>query len=149
MKNIMLVALLFCFVPSYAKAPIPEALLNAKTAVVKNDAALEKDFARFCEALKEWGRFELVPDRASADIVIWLSVDIKTRNVEIPSIGGGMGSVQSQQVLINRIRILNARDDTVLWTDDTSVDSKDPKQLISKIKSKLKKKQDADQAARN
>jgi hypothetical protein len=140
MRRMMLAFFLFCFIQAYAKDPIPEVLLNAKAAIVKNDAALDKDFAKFCDALKEWGRFELVQDRTSADIIIWLSVDIKTRNVQVPSIGGGMGSVQSQQVLINRIRILNAKDDTPLWSDETSVESKDPKHLVANLKNKMKKK---------
>jgi hypothetical protein len=126
MRRMMLVTILFCFTQTYAKEPISEVLLNAKTSIVKNDGALDKDFAKFCEVLKEWGRFEFVQERASADIIIWLAPDIKTRNVQIPSVGGGMGSVQSQQVIINTIRILNATDDTLLWSDATSVESKDP-----------------------
>jgi hypothetical protein len=126
MRRMMLVIILFCFTQTYAKEPISEVLLNAKTSIVKNDGALDKDFAKFCEVLKEWGRFEFVQERASADIIIWLAPDIKTRNVQIPSVGGGMGSVQSQQVIINTIRILNATDDTLLWSDATSVESKDP-----------------------
>lgn len=140
MKRMMFAFFLFCFIPTYAKTTIPETLLNAKTAIVKNQGALEKDFVKLCDALKKWGRFEFVEDRANADIIIQFSADIKTRNVQIPSIGSGMGSVQSQQVLVNCIRILNAKDNTSLWSDETSVESNDPRQLIAKLKSKLKKK---------
>ena len=136
----MFAVLLLCFAQAYAKTPIPEVLLNAKTAIVKNDRALAKDFAKFCDALKAWGRFEIVEERGKADIIIWLSADIKTRNVQVPNIGGGMGGVQSQQVLVNSIRILDARDDTSLWTDETSVESSEPKHLVNKLKNKLKKK---------
>jgi hypothetical protein len=136
----MFAVLLFCFTQIYAKSPISEVILNAKTAIVINDRATQKDFDKFNEALKEWGRFEFVQDRASADIIITLSADIKTRNIQIPNVGGGYGGVQSQPVLVNSIRILNAKDDTPLWSDETSVESNDPKHLIANLKNKMKKK---------
>ena len=63
MRRMMFTAFLFCFIQTYAKTPIPEALLNAKTAVVINEGAEGKDFDKFCKRLKEWGRFELVQDQ--------------------------------------------------------------------------------------
>jgi hypothetical protein len=138
MKRVVFALFLFCCTQGYAKTPIPDALLNAKKAIVRNDRALEKDFLKLVDALKKWGRFELVQDRASADIIILLSANLKTRNVEMPDIGGGMGSVQSQEVLVNHISILNATDYSQLWSDDTSVESNEPKDLVARLKSKLK-----------
>ncbi len=71
MRRMIFVAFLFCFIQAYAKTPpIPESLLNAKTAYVVNRGASVKDFERLCSLLKEWGRFELVQDPKSADIII-------------------------------------------------------------------------------
>jgi hypothetical protein len=137
MRRMMLAVFLFCFIPTFAKTPMPEALLNAKTAFVNNIGTEDKDFTKFCDALKKWGRFELVQDRMSADIVIKLYAEVKTRTIELPGIGGG---VQSEKVLVNCIRIVNARDDIQLWFDETSGDSKDPKQLVDKLKNKMKQK---------
>jgi hypothetical protein len=132
----MFAVFLFCFIQSYAKPPIPEALWNAKTAVVKNGGADSKDFTKFCDALKEWGRFEFVQDKRKADIVITLSTGVGNRNMERPD-GGG---VISLEVLINYIRIIDARDDTMLWSDETEGGDKNPKLLVSYLKSKMKKK---------
>jgi hypothetical protein len=145
MRKMTFAVFLFCFIQTYAKTPIPEALLNAKTAVVNNAGAEDKDFARFCEALKEWGRFEFVQDRGKADIVITLSADIQNRNIQIPNTTAGAGGVfaggvRSQPVIINLINIINARDNTPLWSDETSVDSKDPKRLVANLKNRMKKK---------
>jgi hypothetical protein len=141
MRRMLPVVFLFCFIPTYAKTPIPEALLNAKTAIVENSGAEAKDFARFCEVLKEWGRFEIVQNRAKADIVITLSAGVENRNIQMPNAGGGMaGGVVSQDVLINYIHIANLADNAPLWSDKTPGDSKDPKILVSNLKNKMKKK---------
>jgi hypothetical protein len=138
MRRMIFVAFLFCFFQAYAKSPpIPEALLNAKTAVVANEGADVKDFDKLCKRLKEWGRFELVQDQKSADIVIKIHTRLEDRVVEMPGAGGGVNTVQ---VLINYLRILNARNGAELWSDKTSGDSKDPKQLVNKLKNRMKKK---------
>ena len=139
MRRMMFAVFLFCFIQAYAKDPeIPEALLNAKIAYVQRSGASEKDFTKLCEALKKWGRFELVQERKNSDITIMLSSTVETRSMERPGASGGMMS--NVQVLINHIRIMDARNDTLLWTDETSVYEKDPKILVSKLKSKMKKK---------
>lgn len=135
----MFAVFLFCFIQAYAKDPdIPEALWNAKTAYVQNSGATEKDYTKLCEALKKWGRFELVQDKRSADIYIMLSSTVETQRMERPGVGGGMMS--NVQVIINHIRILNVQDDAPLWTDQSSAYDRDPKILVSKLKSKMKKK---------
>jgi hypothetical protein len=53
--------------------PVPEALLNAKTAFIENAGALDKDFEKFRTKLMKWGRFTVVQNRSSADIIISLS----------------------------------------------------------------------------
>jgi len=137
MRRIMLAFILLCFVQAYAKDPIPEALLNAKTALVKNGGASEKDFNKLNESLKKWGRFELVEDRKSADIVITLSTGLGIRNMERP---GGSGAVQSLQVQVNYLSITSARDDSKLWNDETPGYEKNPDILVSSLKRKLKNK---------
>lgn len=141
MKRVLFAAFLFCFISAYAKKEeIPEELMNAKTAIVGNSGAEAKDFTKLCKLLKEWGRFELVEEQEKADIVITISTRLETRTVRMPSVSGGIGGLNSQQVLISTLRIMNARNGAELWTDETVTQSKDPKQFVSKLKSKLKKK---------
>jgi hypothetical protein len=140
MRRMMFAVALFCFIQTYAKTPIPEALLNAKTAVVRNDGATDKDFDKFCKLLKEWARFEFVQNREKADIVITLSTQLQTRTIQLPNVGGGFGGVTSQEILISYIHIFSAGDDTPLWSDKTSGGSSDPQQLVLNLKNKMKKK---------
>jgi len=133
-KVLFAVLLVFCFTQTYAK-DLPEALLNAKTAVVENARAEQKDIDKLCEALKKWGRFELVPDRSKADIVITLTTELKEQMFYGPG-----GRMQNQQVLVNYIKIFKKEDETLLWSDQTSTYSKDPKALVSNLKSKFNKK---------
>lgn len=137
MRKIMFAVFLFCFTQTYAEK-IPEALWNAKTAFVRNDGADAKDFDKFCTLLMEWGRFEFVQDRGKADIGITLSTRLEYRTVQLPSTGGGLGGVTSKQVIISYLRVISAQDDSVLWSDQ--IESKNPKGLVQKLKSKLKKK---------
>ena len=140
MRRMIFVAFLFCFSQAYAKTPpIPEALSNAKTAFVVNRGASVKDFEKLCNLLKEWGRFELLQDQKSADIVITISTRLEDRVVQSPNVGisGGATSIRG---LVNYLTILDARDLTQLWSDQTSGDSKDPRQLVSSLKNKMKKK---------
>jgi hypothetical protein len=139
MGSIMFALLFSCFTQTFAN-DIPEALLNAKTAFVENTGANDKDFAKLCKALKEWGRFELVQRRGDADIAITLSAAVRDRNVQLPNTGGYGGGVQTQQVLVNRIRIADAHYDTCLWSDENR-DSNDPKGLVANLKNKMKKRE--------
>jgi hypothetical protein len=138
MRKIMFAVFLFCFVQSYAKTPIPEALVNAKTALVTSEGSEPKDFDKFCDLLKEWGRFELVQTRGKADIVIQLSVQLQTQMVRMPNTGGGFGGMNNQQVIVSFIHIFDSKDNSQLWTD--SIQSKNPKNLVSNLKDKLKNK---------
>ncbi len=129
------VLFLICFAPVYAKDEIPEALMNAKTAAVENARAEQKDFDKLIEHLTKWGRFELVQDKSKADIVITL-----TREAREQMVNGPGGRMQNQQYLTNRINIFQREGNALLWSDETSSYSKDPKSLVSKLKSKLKSK---------
>jgi len=133
----MLAAFLFCFTQAYAET-LPEALLNAKTAFVRNDGADAKDFAKFCQLLEEWGRFEFVQERSKADIGIALSTQLQTKTVRMPSTGGGFGGITSQQVIISYMRIVNAGNEAPLWSDQ--IESKNPKSVVQKLKGKMKNK---------
>jgi hypothetical protein len=140
MRRILFVAFLFCFTLTYAKTTIPEALWEAKTAYVGNDGAEPKDVEKLTKLLADWGQFQIVQDRTSADILITLSTQLQTRTIRLPSTGGGLGGVNSQQVFVSTIHIYSAKDSSMLYTDETGGDSKDPKQLVDRLKNKMKKK---------
>ncbi len=141
MRRMIFVAFLLCFIPAYSKnPPIPEALLNAKTAFVRNGGAEVKDFDKLCKLLKEWGQFEVVQDTTKgADIIIEISTQLHSRTEQMPNLGisGGLTTVQ---VLVNYLRISDGRDGSLLWSDETSGNSKDPRQLVNKLKNRMKKK---------
>ena len=138
MRKIVFAVFLFCFVQSYAKTPIPDTLVNAKTAYVTREGPEDKDFNKFCKLLQEWGRFELVQTRDKADIVIQLSIQLQTQTVRMPNTGGGFGGMTNQQVIVSSMHIYDAKDNSELWKD--SIQSKDPKNLVSNLKDKMKKK---------
>ena len=141
MRKLMLAAFLFCLIQAYGKEKdaIPEALMNAKNAFVVNQGSLPKDFEKLNKVLKEWGRFELVSDPKGADIIIALSSQSQVKTVQMPSTAGGLGGVNSQQVMISYIRITSTNDGTLLYSAETT-ESGDPKQLVVNLKNRMKKK---------
>jgi hypothetical protein len=137
MRKVILAAFLFSCTLAYAEK-IPEALMNAKTAFVRNDGADAKDFEKFRKLLTEWGHFEFVQDRAKADIGITLSTKLHYRTVQLPSTGGGIGGMTTQQVITSYLRVLDAKTESEIWSDH--VDSKNPSGLVKSLKGKLKNK---------
>jgi hypothetical protein len=130
MRYLIGFALLLPMVVFAKDPPLPEALLNAKTAFVYNDEATDKDFDKLCKSLNEWGRFRLVQDKAVADIVIELTL-LKKKF-------GWSGPAYYED---NRIRIFNTQDNRLLWIDETSSGySRNPNILVSYLKKKMEQK---------
>lgn len=138
MRRLVWLAVFFCFTQSYAGSNLPETLINAKTAYLRNDGAEGKDFEKFCALIREWGRFEIVEFSDKADVRITLSTQLQFKTVRMPSTGGGLGGINSQQVITSYLRIINVKDDVSLYSDQ--IESKNPKGLVQKLKSKLKNK---------
>ncbi len=80
------------------QAPLPARLTSAKTAAVVNDGTWAKAYRKFFKALRKWNRFHLIEDKEQADIVIVLSLQ--------------PGALSAYQ-----IRITDAKDGTLLWSD--------------------------------
>ena len=72
--------------PAASLAPVPPALLNAKTVFISNagaDSGLfphpfsgdpDRPYNQFYAAMQSWGRYEIVGDPSQADIVIELQL---------------------------------------------------------------------------
>jgi hypothetical protein len=138
MRKAVWFAILFLFAQSFAASKLPEALLNAKTAYLRNDGSEAKDFEKFCALIQEWGRFEIVQSMDKADISIALSTQLQFKTVRLPNTGGGFGGINTQQVITSYIRITSVKDAASLYSDQ--VESKNPKSLVQSLKSSLKNK---------
>jgi hypothetical protein len=135
MRYLLGFALLLPVVVFAKDPPLPEALLNAKTAFVNNAGATEKDFDKFCKELKKWGRFELVLDRVNVDIIISIFTEPRSRG-DI----SGMGAIRSAKWQTNIIRIRDGRNDDLLYWAGTGEYSKNPAILVSNLKHEMNRK---------
>jgi hypothetical protein len=186
MRYLISFALLLLVVAFVKDPPLPEALLNAKTAFVENVDATDENFEKLRKGLKKWGHFTLVEERSSADIVISMSADVFTMtDIErtsivigghYPTTDGNVASMNtrdhvtstdangkryttdvvsgtreagsrqaqnklsSNQLLISYIRIYNARNNDVLYSDKTGEESSSPGVLVSNLKKRMKQK---------
>jgi hypothetical protein len=127
--------LLLCFpFPTFAQAPIPDALMKAKTAFVVNESAKAKDYDSLYNELNKWGRFELVQDKQKADIIIVLSAKIGEESAMVAP-GGGVFIGQSETK--HYIRITKASDNSLLWSDAADHPHGNPKKLVSNLKKRI------------
>ena len=55
-----------------AQAPLPKALVDAKTAYLVNDGAGQGTYDDLADELRKWGRFTLVDDPTGSDVTITL-----------------------------------------------------------------------------
>lgn len=135
-RTIVAFLLSLCFIQAYAKNP-PEALYNAKTAILVNGGAQAKDFDKFREYLEKWGRFEFVKEREAADIIIKLRAKAGSLTMRTPD--GGVAPTVT--VIVNYYEITTAKEDeSMLWSDETPGESKDTRILVIRLQQKLKKK---------
>jgi hypothetical protein len=123
MRHLLGFALLFPIVVFAKELPLPEILLNAKTALVVNDSAAKGDFKKFCNKLKKWGRFTLVQDRDSADIIISLSNGTNRKDA--------WNGWRDPRLMVRSISwktniiYIHGRYGTELYSDQTGEDGKD------------------------
>lgn len=67
----LITALVFCGTTNlYAQAPIPKALMEAKTAYLVNDGAAQDMMDDLAKELTKWGRFTLVDSAEASDVTI-------------------------------------------------------------------------------
>jgi hypothetical protein len=139
MRKVM-IALFLCFpFSAFAQAPIPDVLMNAKTAFIFNDGAWYKAYDKFYNEFKKWNRFEFVQEKERADIIIVLSNKPGELGVGIAGSNPIIGISESKFFL----RITNARDGTPLWADYTGeafLVSNSPKKLVSNLRNRMEKK---------
>ena len=114
---------------SYTLAPVPPALLNAKTAFLSNagaDSGLfphpfsgdpDRPYNEFYAALKTWNRYDLVGDPADADLVFELQLTAPYGPSNPSKPYGG-----ADPLPMFRLVILDRKTHYVLWTLTESVD---------------------------
>jgi hypothetical protein len=69
-RSLFFTLALFVFVAAPAQEPMPQAALAAKTVAILNDTKTGEVSDGALEQLKRWGRFTVVDDSDSADIVL-------------------------------------------------------------------------------
>jgi hypothetical protein len=134
MRYLFTFALLLPMVVFAQDPPLPETLLNAKTAFVENRSAKDKDFDKFCKELKKWGRFTFVQDRNSTDILISVYGE-KQRGIRDRYVR----PMEGYNWEANAINI-HDRFGVLLYTDTTTEHFQNPKDLVSHLKKKMKQK---------
>jgi hypothetical protein len=114
--------------PAASLAPVPQALLNAKTVFISNagaDSGLfphpfsgdpDRPYHQFYSAMQSWGRYEIVGDPSLADIVIELQLIAPPG----PSSGNKVNGA-SDPLPMFRLVIYDRKTHYVLWALTESI----------------------------
>jgi hypothetical protein len=105
--------------PGTPAAPIPIQMLTAKKVFISNgenplDVAFEspnQTYNEFYAQIKNWGKYELVPAPADADLVFDIGSVVLTGPTSVTNGSGGSGSI-----LQLRLTVLDLKTHVVLWT---------------------------------
>lgn len=119
-------------------SPLPDKLLTAKTAYLVNEGVDAKTFDNLWKEMSKWKRFDIVGDKAGADIAITLFL----RSETIP---GAIvyGVIIPSEHKAFYLRITDFESSTPLWSDRADVGLSTTgalKKLISNLRKRMDRK---------
>jgi hypothetical protein len=105
-------------------APLPSALMEAKTVYIDNQSGTASFTDRCYDELSKWGRFKIVADPKQADIVFRISSFTRTAGASATTTTTDYGSTATSTTNIDenrygytRIDVLASSTNQVLWSD--------------------------------
>jgi hypothetical protein len=113
--------------------PLPPQIVAAKTVYIDNQSGFAKLGDRAYEQLTKWGRFQVIPDRKQADLVLLMSTKAYDGGY-ITSGGGTTGTIDSSGNINTTDRPTYSRQVSVNYTFLTVVDPKTGEGLWSDSK---------------
>lgn len=121
---VMLLALPVAAAAKTAHAPLPPALMQAKTVYIDNQSGTASFTDRCYDELSKWGRFKIVSDPKEADIVFRISSFTHTAGATATTTTTDYGSTATSNTDISenrygftRIDVLASSTGQVLWSD--------------------------------
>jgi hypothetical protein len=131
---IVLALLLPCAFVSAQEPPKPPVISPHARLMAARSIFIERSGGRIPndvigDAFQGWGRYELAPDAASADLIVSIIAPLSNANVSVSS-GDHSKTVASADVTQISLRILDAHDRAVLWSG-----SEQPKSAMHEKKS--------------
>ena len=107
-----------CF--AYRHAPLPPALMSAKTIYIENNSGQAKLADRCYDELSKWGRFKILSDPKQADVIFQIGTHVRTYGYSghstTDSSGNSNTSLTEDSAGFTTISIVNPTGQ-VLWSD--------------------------------
>jgi putative heme iron utilization protein len=113
-------------------APLPPALIAAKTLYIENNSGQAKLADRCFDELSKWGRFKIVADRKDADVIFQIGTHVRTygysgqshTNLDCDSAGQNTNCSGNSNTTLTpetagftTIAVVENRSGQVLWSD--------------------------------
>jgi hypothetical protein len=129
MKRIALALCVFCLGPSLSAktrkdippAPLPTAIVNAHKVFLSNKGGSDLAYDAFYQAMKSWGKYEIVGSPDNADLIIELSYEVVNEGTRVWSSTNTYNNttqVHSRQITDPQVilTIYDARTKDSLWS---------------------------------
>jgi len=122
MKASRVFAILLCACACFASrhAPLPPALMSAKTLYIENNSGEAKLADRCYDELSKWGRFKIVSDPKQADVIFQIGTHARTYGYSGHSTtdanGNSNTSLTEDRASFTTISVVDATG-KVLWSD--------------------------------
>jgi hypothetical protein len=147
---LLLVSANQCFPRNKTHAPLPAKVLSAKSVYIENHGSA-KNADKAYDELKKWGRWEIVQDRAKADLVLMLSAQEgqsstgQTQTYDptpAPGMGGAgtwkYGTTHSATGGSTHLELVEAKTGQTLYADTKGTTGRTIKELRKRIEEQEK-----------
>lgn len=102
-------------------APLPAALMEAKTVYIQNDSGFAALGDRCFEALSAWGRFKIVANPNDADLVFLLTAHSRSNGYSGTTTAGQNGTsytnLSEDRINVTTLAIVGTSNKQTVWTD--------------------------------
>ena len=129
MQRIAFALCVFCLVPSLSAktrkdippAPLPTVIVNAHKVFLSNKGGSDLAYDAFYQAMKSWGKYEIVGSPADAELIIELSYEVVNEGTRVWSSTNTYNNttqVHSRQITDPQVilTIYDARTKDSLWS---------------------------------
>lgn len=106
-----------CFAGKTKHAPLPDALMSAKTVYIDNQTGDSKTKDLWYQGLTEWGRFNVVADPKVADVVFRITGSSEVTGYNTTGTSDTDAKTRVKRKRATTLEVIDAKSQLILWSD--------------------------------
>lgn len=113
----LLLLSILCFAGKPKHAPLPEALMTAKTVYIDNQTGDSKTKDLWYQGLTEWGRFGVVADPKVADLIFRITNQSEVTDYDTTKVSDDDAKTKVKRKRATTLEVLDTKSQLILWSD--------------------------------